>query len=216
MPPESGPVRRLLRRTIPVELRSYVTRGGPTGIDQATWDREYATGEWAKLGDPAEMPRYAMIAGYSRTLDPAASVVDIGCGEGHLARAVSQLLWSHKGREEWFSLGENHERRRGFGLHQLRNCFSWLFQDGTRRYVGVDVSNVAIQQARARASIEARFEVADATTFDPGEPFDIIVLNEVLYYMDEPERVVEHYEHFLAPDGVLIISMHRVPESLRA
>jgi hypothetical protein len=36
-------------------------------------------------------------------------------------RAVSQLRWPHKGREEWFSLGENQERRRGFGLHQLRN-----------------------------------------------------------------------------------------------
>jgi hypothetical protein len=30
------------------------------------------------------------------------------------SKAVSQLLWSYKGREEWFSLGENHERRRGF------------------------------------------------------------------------------------------------------
>jgi hypothetical protein len=39
-------------------------------------------------------------------------------------KAASQLLWSHKGREEWFSLGENHERRRGFGLHQLRNRYS--------------------------------------------------------------------------------------------
>ena len=28
-------------------------------------------------------------------------------------RAVSQLLWFHKGREEWFSLAENHERRHG-------------------------------------------------------------------------------------------------------
>jgi hypothetical protein len=28
-------------------------------------------------------------------------------------RAVSQLLRSHKGREERFSLGENYERRRG-------------------------------------------------------------------------------------------------------
>ena len=36
-------------------------------------------------------------------------------------RAVSQLLWPHKGREEWFSLGENHEKVLGFGLHQLRN-----------------------------------------------------------------------------------------------
>jgi hypothetical protein len=28
-------------------------------------------------------------------------------------KAVSQLLWSHKGSEEWFSLGETRERRRG-------------------------------------------------------------------------------------------------------
>ena len=25
--------------------------------------------------------------------------------------------------EEWFSLGENHVRRHGFGLHQLRNRY---------------------------------------------------------------------------------------------
>jgi hypothetical protein len=47
-------------------------------------------------------------------------------------RAVSQLLWSHKGREEWFSLGENHERRLGFGLHQLRNRYSHLVQSRRR------------------------------------------------------------------------------------
>jgi len=40
---------------------------------------------------------------------------------GRLSRAVSQLLWSHKGREEWFSLGENHEKVLGFGVHQLRS-----------------------------------------------------------------------------------------------
>ena len=38
--------------------------------------------------------------------------------------AVSQLLWPGKDREEWFSLEENHEKVRGFGLHQLRNRFS--------------------------------------------------------------------------------------------
>jgi 2-iminobutanoate/2-iminopropanoate deaminase len=38
-----------------------------------------------------------------------------------MAKAVSQLLWSHKDREKWFSLGENHVRRRSFGLHPLRN-----------------------------------------------------------------------------------------------
>jgi hypothetical protein len=37
-------------------------------------------------------------------------------------RAVSQLLWSGKDREEWFSLRENHDKAYRFGLHQLRNC----------------------------------------------------------------------------------------------
>src|SRR6202453_1884511 len=37
------------------------------------------------------------------------------------AKAGSQLLWSHKDREEWFSLGENHEKVFRVGLHQLRN-----------------------------------------------------------------------------------------------
>jgi hypothetical protein len=34
-------------------------------------------------------------------------------------KAVSQLLWPHKDREVWFSLGENHEKAASFGLHQL-------------------------------------------------------------------------------------------------
>src|ERR1700677_1859510 len=31
-----------------------------------------------------------------------------------MMNAVSQLLWSREGRDEWFSLRENHERRGGF------------------------------------------------------------------------------------------------------
>ena len=37
------------------------------------------------------------------------------------ARAVSQLLWSDKDGEVWFSLEENHEKTYRSGLHQLRN-----------------------------------------------------------------------------------------------
>jgi hypothetical protein len=35
-------------------------------------------------------------------------------------KAVSQLLWTDKDREVWFSLRENHEKAYRFGLHQLR------------------------------------------------------------------------------------------------
>jgi 2-polyprenyl-3-methyl-5-hydroxy-6-metoxy-1,4-benzoquinol methylase len=178
MTEQSGLIKKTLRRTIPLELRSYLTRRPSTTIDQATWDREYAAGEWSKLGKLDEMPRYALVSGYIRTIGATASVLDVGCGEGNLSR--------------------------------------WLFESGNRRYMGVDVSRIAILEARAHSSNEAQFEVADAATFDPGEQFDVIVLNEVLYYMAEPEAVLARYESFLAPGGVLIISMYRVPESLCA
>jgi hypothetical protein len=41
-------------------------------------------------------------------------------------KAVSQLPGSHEGREEWFSLAENHEKALCFGLHQLRNRYRAL------------------------------------------------------------------------------------------
>jgi hypothetical protein len=54
------------------------------------------------------------------------------------AKAVSQLLWSHKDREEWFSLGENHQK---LFPSVYTNCETavafaeWLFgTEGKRRY----------------------------------------------------------------------------------
>ena len=52
-------------------------------------------------------------------------------------KAVSQLLWPDKDREEWFSLVENHEKAVRFGLHPLRNRSSGLPCD----LCGVDLSN---------------------------------------------------------------------------
>jgi hypothetical protein len=37
-----------------------------------------------------------------------------------LLRRFPQLRWTDKAREEWFSLGENHEKTCGFYLNQLR------------------------------------------------------------------------------------------------
>lgn len=164
---------KIVRRSVPVELRSYLTRRPSVVIDAATWDQEYATGEWSRLGNLDEMSRYALIAGYIRTLGPAVSVLDVGCGEGHLA--------------------------------------GWLPQNGEYRYFGIDLSDVAIQKARVRVRNGARFEVAAATTFQTDERFDIIVFNEVLYYIDRPEQELERYGSLLTPRGLLIISMYRIP-----
>src|SRR5271156_867126 len=105
-------ISKSLSQPVIVEPASYLVRRRPTRIDPATWDVEYATGRWDYLGDISEMPRFAIIGGYSRTVSAAASVLDIGCGNGRLA--------------------------------------TWVCPDRTHRYVGIDISSVAIQQARDR------------------------------------------------------------------
>jgi len=160
-----------------VEVASYLIWRRPTRIDQARWDREYATVRLDHLGDITETPRFSLIAGYSRNIAAATSMLDIGCGDGRLS--------------------------------------SLLCPDTIHCYVGIDIANIAIRKARERGVRHARFEVADAATFDPGARFDIIVFSEVLYYMANPELVLDRYEDFLTPAGVFIISMWRSTGSLR-
>lgn len=40
------------------------------------------------------------------------------------------------------------------------------------------------------------------------ERFDVIVFNESIYYLHDTLAGVQRYESMLAPDGVLLISMH--------
>jgi 2-polyprenyl-6-hydroxyphenyl methylase/3-demethylubiquinone-9 3-methyltransferase len=59
-----------------------------------------------------------------------------------------------------------------------------------QRYVGVDISREAINQASHRVSPSIEFQVGDLATYVPNERFDCVVLNEVLYYLPAPERIL--------------------------
>ena len=52
------------------------------------------------------------------------------------ASAASQIRWPGKDREEWFSLGENHEKPYRFGLLPLRNCLVHCVGSNGKRSVG--------------------------------------------------------------------------------
>jgi 2-polyprenyl-3-methyl-5-hydroxy-6-metoxy-1,4-benzoquinol methylase len=77
-------------------------------------------------------------------------------------------------------------------------------------YVGLDLSTQAIEKARALNAERASFQAGWAEDFQTDQRFDVIVFNEVLYYLRSPERVVEQYKRFLAPGGVIVISMFSV------
>ena len=82
----------------------------------------------------------------------------------------------------------------------------WGFDPG--RYLGCDLSAVAVDSARRRHP-GLRLVVTPAESFRPegGERFAAIVFNEVLYYLDRPGTVAENLAHRLAPGGVVIVSI---------
>jgi SAM-dependent methyltransferase len=93
---------------------------------------------------------------------------------------------------------------------------------GLETYLGVDLSDRVTEEARHRAgradrAASRRFVAADPRAFEPdiGERFDVIALNEVLYYrpVDDAVRQVQRYGRWLAPGGVLCVSMKRQPKS---
>ena len=78
-------------------------------------------------------------------------------------------------------------------------------------YTGIDLSQVAIGAAVRKISNAAvqRFICADLVTFEPvsGTTFDVVVFNEVLYYLQDPIAALLRYRAFSAPDGIVIVSV---------
>ncbi|EDZ98405.1 Methyltransferase type 11 [Burkholderia sp. H160] len=92
---------------------------------------------------------------------------------------------------------------------------TWLSSASISSYFGVDLSEVAIEQARQLNIRGAEFAVADAATFEPSQVFDVIVFNEMLYYLENPEEHVRRFARSLAPGGLLIVSIWYHDDGIR-
>ena len=78
---------------------------------------------------------------------------------------------------------------------------------GYARYVGVDTSQHAIDQAKTERDDQTAFCCADAESYVPQETFDVIIFNEVVYYFSAPIDAVARLAQSLNPGGIVIISM---------
>lgn len=76
------------------------------------------------------------------------------------------------------------------------------------RYVGVDISEEAIRMASKKESTKTMFAQADVTQYVPEVKFDIIIFNEILYYLNNPLTVLNRYEKYIEINGYIIVSMH--------
>ncbi len=84
-----------------------------------------------------------------------------------------------------------------------------LARTAVEHYVGVDFSPVAIAMAQAKGLPGACFAVGDANDYTPDRRFDVIVFNEVLYYLDRPQSAVTRLAEWLEPEGHIIVSIFR-------
>jgi SAM-dependent methyltransferase len=102
----------------------------------------------------------------------------------------------------------------GCGVGILRR---WLRPLEAVEYVGVDLSNVAIETARRDCTdAKTTFVTMDVATFVPDRKFDVIVFNEVLYYFEHPDEILRRFATSLAENGRFVISLWDSPESRRA
>lgn len=95
----------------------------------------------------------------------------------------------------------------GTMLSYLPNC---------RSYLGTDISSYAVGEAEKDPDLSpfvvsgrASFSSVDLRDYRPSETWDVIIFNEVLYYLNCDEAVAEceRYSKSLSPGGVVLIAM---------
>jgi 2-polyprenyl-3-methyl-5-hydroxy-6-metoxy-1,4-benzoquinol methylase len=81
-----------------------------------------------------------------------------------------------------------------------------LIRESCSRYLGVDLSSEAVQYPVTLEDAKTQFRQGDASTFVPDGKFDVIVFNEMLYYLEQPLETVRRYAPFLSDGGIFITS----------
>jgi SAM-dependent methyltransferase len=84
-----------------------------------------------------------------------------------------------------------------------------------RNYVGLDISEVALEKARKKTaevgrSERNRFACGDFMSFDPGQKFEVILFRESMYHvpLGKVKAVLDRYTQFLTEDGVFIVRLY--------
>ncbi|AMA56711.1 class I SAM-dependent methyltransferase [Bradyrhizobium sp. CCGE-LA001] len=145
-----------------------------------------------------------------------------GFGDSPKAKSV----WDAEYRgERWAYMGQASERARYWTLIGYMDAFRRGGEyldvgcgDGVlfelfkpldyQRYVGIDISDVAIEKLFHYNNDRTNFFRADADVHEPADRFDVIVFNESLYYLRDPVRSLHRYARSLKPGGCIIVSTY--------
>lgn len=136
------------------------------------WNTQFSAGKWDRLqeGQANTLEIARRILDVARTKNEPIRVLDVGCGNGGLAKLIVGRV----------------------GI----------------KYVGIDISDTAIMAARTIVP-EGKFLCVDAE-YPPSDlgMYEVIVYNEVLYYMNL-NRMLPQYRAHATEHAILYISVIR-------
>lgn len=123
-------------------------------------------------------------------------------GEAPRYAKIVELIKQHKKRPALLDLGAGE----GVLRHKLKDNEVTL-----RHYYGVDFSETSIRKANALKFENSEFVVEDLHYFIPKEIYDIVVLNEAFYYINNKlkQEVLDRILSALTKDGLLIVSIFK-------
>jgi trans-aconitate methyltransferase len=78
------------------------------------------------------------------------------------------------------------------------------------RYIGVDISEIAIESAKKRNQTGCEWYCADIADFNPECKIDVILFRQSLYYLTRSEikEALKRYRQTLTSLGVIIVVMN--------
>ncbi|OHC88891.1 MAG: hypothetical protein A2546_07255, partial [Sphingobacteriia bacterium RIFOXYD2_FULL_35_12] len=88
----------------------------------------------------------------------------------------------------------------------LGTTTDFLIGSQKKQYLGLDISEEALKKALIK---KVKFKNTDFANFKSVTKFEIIIFNEVLYYMNEADALKQAL-NILAKNGIVIISLYRM------
>jgi len=90
----------------------------------------------------------------------------------------------------------------------------FLPPDSFKKYWGLDISDWAIQKAKAKQFPRTEFISGDMENFIPQPNMDTILFNESIYYSKNPILLFNRYLKNLKPGGRILTSIYENPQHL--
>jgi len=79
-------------------------------------------------------------------------------------------------------------------------------------YTGLDISEEAVRAAqKGQKFADATFLASTAEAYTPDRKFDLIIFNEVMFYLQDPRALLTRYHGYLNDGGQLLVSMMDCP-----